>query len=173
MLSVGINCEELPLSFHKTLLGFFSSATSKPVASFRLPFLEKVPPYRLFSRLWIQVPASHLCPKCPHLFSYSCFFLYNDLLDIYTSLVILFYIPPGFLPQPLGWFSKHLSFLDTSCTPGEKNLAQFFRVHELTCSLREGIEQKLVSCFTKFLFLSDNTYHRILSNGMVVSRISF
>lgn len=104
MLSVGINCEELPLSFHKTLLGFFSSATSKPVASFRLPFLEKVPPYRLFSRLWIQVPASHLCPKCPHLFSYSCFFLYNDLLDIYTSLVILFYIPPGFLPQPLGWF---------------------------------------------------------------------
>ena len=86
-----------------------------------------------------------------------------------------FYIPPGFLPQALGWFSKHLSFLDTSCTPGETNLAQFFRalVHELTCSLREGIQHKLVSCFTKILFLSDNTYHRILSNGMVVSRISF
>ena len=86
-----------------------------------------------------------------------------------------FYIPPGFLPQALGWFSKHLSFLDTSCTSGETNLARFFRalVHELTCSLREGIQHKLVSCFTKFLFSSDNTYHRILSNGMVVSGISF
>ena len=154
--------------------GFFSSATSKPVASFRLSFLEKVPPFCLFSRLWIQAPASHLCPTCPTSQVQLLFPVKWSLRCLYFACDS-FYIPPGFLPQALGWFSKHLSFLDTSCTPGETNLARFFRalVHELTCSLREGIQHKLVSCFTKFLFLSDNTYHRILSNGMVVSRISF
>ena len=137
-------------------------------------FWEKVPPYCLFSRLWIQVPAPHLCAKCPKLFRYSCFFLWNDLLDVYTSLVIFLLTP--WISAPASWLIfKAFVFLgyilhswwNKSCSvlPSFSSWTQMF--------LEGGIQHTLVSCFTKFLFLSDNTYHRILSNGMVVSRISF